>query len=119
MSKITSLFIGAFLYSNILLAQVEGDVVDPNDIGIGKAILTATDSTGKLIDTATTDKRGFYFFKSLKPGRYNIEAKADGYTAYIFENIVVKKEYNRANEWDDTYYAIRLDFILKPKNPRK
>jgi hypothetical protein len=114
MSKIISLLTTALLYSTSLLAQVEGEVVGPNGIGIAKAILTATDSTGRLIDTTMTDKRGFYCFKTLKPGQYSIEARAEGFIPDLLKNIVVKKEFNRTNERDDTYYAIRLDITLTP-----
>jgi hypothetical protein len=117
--KMTLLILSMLVFSISLLAQIEGDVTDQNNKGIANAVITATDYTGKLIDTAVTDKRGFYFFKTLKSGKYNIEAKAAGYISLVFKNVEVEKESNMTSEWDDTYYAVRLDIILKLTKSQK
>lgn len=112
MKKISLSFGSILLCSTISFAQVEGDVKDKNNLRIQNGIVSATDTTGLLIDTAMTDNRGFYFFKNLKPGKYYIEAKAEGYATAVIKNVVVKKELNRANEWDDSYYSVRINIVM-------
>ena len=102
------------LFSISSFGQIEGDVVDQKEKGISNAIITAIDSTGKVIDTVKTDKRGFYFFKTLKTGKYNIEVKAFGFLPAIYKNIEVEKVSNLQDEYDDTYYAVRLNITLTP-----
>lgn len=98
--------------------QVEGDVVDQKDIAITNSVIIATDSTGKIVDTAKTDQRGFYFFKGLKPGKYKIEAKAPGFLPAVLM-IRVNPNPDNSNDEDDTYYAETLDIILvRPKAPK-
>src|SRR5205814_4230426 len=102
-----------------LFAQVEGDVMGEGDKGIANAMIRASDSLGKLVDTASTDNRGFYNFRRLKPGRYNITAQAAGYIPSGIIEVKVEKEYNRANDWDDIYYAVRVNIRLKPDKSKK
>ena len=97
-------------------AQVEGDVTDKTLKSITNAIITATDTVTKKVDTTKTDERGFYYFTGLKPGVYKIEAKAPGFqpAVYYFR---VNKAPEGANETDDTYFAEILDIILtRPKS---
>ena len=54
------------LFTLKAFCQLEGDVLDQNNKSVNNAIVIATDSTGKLVDTVKTDDRGFYFFKKLK-----------------------------------------------------
>ncbi|HNR17662.1 MAG TPA: carboxypeptidase-like regulatory domain-containing protein [Chitinophagaceae bacterium] len=93
-------------------SQVEGDVTDDKNKGITNVVITATDSTGKTLDTVKTDERGFYFFLKLKPGKYKIEAKAPGFVNAT-HTIRVNTAPADSNDNDDTYYAETLDIILK------
>jgi len=96
-------------------SQVEGDVTDPKEIAITNAVITATDTTGKIVDTVKTDERGFYLFEKLKPGKYTIEAKAPGFLPAA-RTVRVKPKPANSNNRDDTYYAETLDIILqRPK----
>lgn len=99
--------------------QLEGDVLDQTGKVITNAIVIATDSTGKVADTAKTDERGFYFFKKLKPGKYKIEALAQGFQPAIL-TIRIEPAPKNANDTDDTYYAETLDIILtRPKTTKQ
>lgn len=99
--------------------QVEGDVLDEKNKAVTNAVITATDSTGKIVDTVRTDQRGFYFFKKLKPGKYKIEAKAPGFLPAVYKNVEVNAAPAGANEGDDTYYAITLDItLIRTKVPK-
>jgi hypothetical protein len=94
-------------------AQLEGSVSDKNEVYLPGAIVTAFDSTGKIITTSKADQRGVYMLKGLKPGKYKIETKSEGFTTLILENIKVTPAPKDADENDDTRHAIRLDIILK------
>ena len=101
-----------------VFAQIQGDVTDQNVKGIQKAMILATHLNTKLSDTVTTDTRGFYSFKNLKPGKYRIEVKATRFVTAIFETIEVKEGETGDAEDDDLYKGQRLDVMMKPsKNP--
>ena len=95
-------------------AQIQGDVVDSTDKGIGNAIIIATDTVKKIADTVKSDKRGFYSFTGLKPGKYKIEIKAESFRTIVIENIVVKEEDTGFLVGGDMYRGQRLDIILNP-----
>lgn len=94
-------------------AQIQGDIVDPNEKGVPNAIIIAIDSVRNTADTVKSDHRGFYEFKNLKPGKYKIEVKASGFKLTINENIVVKEGDVGVFEID-LYRGQRLDIILTP-----
>lgn len=114
------IFLGLLpLFSSNAFGQLEGDVLDQSGKVITIAIVIATDSTGKVVDTAKTDERGFYFFKTLQPGKYKIEAKAPGFQPTI-HTVRIDPAPKDANDTDDTYYAETLDIILtRPKTTRQ
>lgn len=96
-------------------AQIQGGVFDQKKEGIPNAIIIATDSARNFIDTVRSDKRGFYAFKGLKPGKYKIEAKAPGFMTAVFENIQANQEDpDEGIDRDDISSATRLEIVLKP-----
>jgi hypothetical protein len=97
-------------------AQIEGAITDSTDKAIAKAMIIATDSTNILADTVYSDDRGFYEFKKLKPGKYNISVKAAGFQKAVFEKITARARLREHSEYYDISNATRLDIILaKPK----
>lgn len=115
MSKILPIaLVLALLFNAKVFGQIEGIVTDKKKLAIADATIIASDTTGKGIDTVTSDKRGAYTFKSLNPGKYNVEAKASGFQAFISKSIIVTTPPEGTDESDDTYYAIRLDIVLTP-----
>ncbi|HSU26771.1 MAG TPA: carboxypeptidase-like regulatory domain-containing protein [Chitinophagaceae bacterium] len=118
MRKFLIIFIAILMAAVRGFAQVEGDVMDVSNKFIPNAIVIATDTVTKKMDTVHTDERGFYFFKNLKPGIHKFEAKATGFlpTVKFFK---VNPAPEGANDSDDTYFAETLDIILKrPKSPK-
>ncbi|TAL50705.1 MAG: carboxypeptidase regulatory-like domain-containing protein [Chitinophagaceae bacterium] len=106
------------LLSTFCYSQIEGDIEDSNSKGIADAVITATDTTGKLVATVRSDKRGFYFFNGLKIGKYKIEVKAPGFKDAVYENVKVRIEIRSEKEGNDISAATRLDIALKPlKSP--
>ncbi len=96
-------------------AQVEGTVRDPNEKGLPGILVIALDSASKRSDTVQTDRRGFYFFTTLKPGIYRIEVSVAGFDPAVYKRVIVKPTPANADAGDDTYYALRRDFILVKK----
>jgi hypothetical protein len=96
-------------------SQIQGGVLNEKKQGIADALLIARDTVGNIIDSVRSDKRGFYTFKLLKKGKYNIEASAIGFTLKVFKNIeVINEEPAEKNERDDISGATRLEIVLTP-----
>ena len=116
MKKFVPFLVLSIAFGIQALGQVEGDVTDKTLKSITNAIIIATDTVTKKVDSTKTDERGFYYFTGLKPGIYKIEARAPGFqpTSSYFK---VNKAPEGANETDDTYYAETLDIVLiRPKS---
>ena len=97
------------------LGQIQGGVYNEKKQGIANALIIAKDTVGTIIDSVRTDKRGFYEFRVLKKGKYNIEANAPGYTSKVFKNIIVLiEESTERSPRDDISSAIRLEIFLTP-----
>jgi len=95
-------------------SQIEGGVTDQQEKPLANVTLTATDSSGRVVETIQSSDRGFYEFNGLKKGRYKIEAKIPGYHATL-ENIMVYREATSSSERKkDISSATRLDIILAP-----
>ena len=101
-------------------AQIEGGVFDQKGQGVPNAMIIATDSIRNVIDTVRSDKRGFYIFKGLRPGKYKIEAKAAGFRTGVFENIQANEEDpDEGIERADISSATRLEIVMKPAKTTK
>ena len=105
-----------FLFDANGFTQIQGGVFDQKGQGLPNAIIIATDSTGNIIDSVRSDKRGFYAFMHLTKGKYKIEAKIAGFLPRVYNNIEVIKEESHAvtNERNDISSATRLEIILRP-----
>ena len=111
----TIIILGSLLLGSTtgVFGQIQGDIADINEKGISNAIIIATDSLTKVADTVRSDNRGFYDFKKLKPGKYKIEVKAQGYKPAIIENVIVK-EGDVGYFERDLYRGQRIDITLSP-----
>jgi hypothetical protein len=103
------------------LSQIQGGVYDEKKQGIPNALIIAKDTIGNIIDSVRSDERGFYNFKILKKGKYNLEAKATGFTLKVYKNIeVINEEPAQAvTEYNDVSGATRLEIVLSPANKPK
>ena len=63
---------------------MSGTITDPAGAVIPGATLTATNSSGVLVGSATTDSHGQYRMEDLAPGSYRIEAQATGFEKQSF-----------------------------------
>lgn len=65
-------------------ATLSGTVTDPAGAVIPGATLTASNSSGVLVGSATTDSHGQYRMEALAPGGYGIVAQATGFKTQSF-----------------------------------
>lgn len=119
MIKLLLLPIFLFITSAKCFSQIEGLISGKNKVGIQNVLVITSDSTGKVIDTTRSDSLGGYAFIGLRPGKYNVEARASGFQIGTYRNIIVAIPPEGSDENSDTYYAIRLDIILKPGKDQK
>ena len=104
-----------FVFALKGLTQIQGGVFNEKKEGIPNALLIAKDTVGNIVDSVRSDKRGFYAFKILKKGKYNIEATAPGFTLKVFKNIeVFNEEPEEQNGRNDISGATRLEIVLTP-----
>ena len=65
-------------------STLSGTVTDSAGAVIPGATLTASNPSGVLVGSATTDSHGQYRMEALAPGRYRIEAQASGFEKQSF-----------------------------------
>ena len=99
--------------------QIEGVVMNKKKIAIVDVVIIATEITRRTIDTVRSNQKGAYAFSSLRPGKYNVEAKMEGFLPCVYNNIEITTAPEGTDEHDDTYYAVRLDITLTPAKPIK
>lgn len=90
-------FLAAFLLVPGIFAQnppqsttgiLRGQVTDPSDAAVaGATVLLTTPSGGSI--NATANKDGYYEFKDLAPGTYQMKAVAQGFALFAKSNIVI------------------------------
>ena len=107
------LLTGFFLIPTAGFAQVEGEITDIQKKGISNALVIVTDSSRNFTDTARADKRGFYEFIGLKPGKYRLTASAPKFTTGVYDIIVDKDHTGAVKGEADLYKGIRLNIILR------
>ncbi len=62
-------------------AAIRGQVTDPSGLAVTEATVLLTTPSGGSMDTVT-NKEGFYEFKDLAPGSYEIKAVAKGFALF-------------------------------------
>jgi hypothetical protein len=72
------LFFSASLFAQSQFGEISGTVTDPNGAVIPNATVTATGVSIGLTRTAVTNTQGFYAFRQLPPGTYNVTVAAVG-----------------------------------------
>ena len=76
---------------------LRGQVTDPSGASVAGATVLLTTPSGAAMDT-TTNKDGFYEFKNLAPGKYQVKAVAQGFSLFTQPDVVVSAgQITRAN----------------------
>src|SRR6267143_3009210 len=86
-------FLGLFPLPASLHAQTDfgtlrGQITDPSGAVVTDAAVLLTTPSGESIDT-TTNKEGFYEFRSLAPGNYTVKVVAPGFAVFTKENFEI------------------------------
>lgn len=101
------------------LSQIEGDVRSNDNKRISKAVIIAMDTAKNIIDSVISRENGFYSFKKLIPGKYFIEAKAQGFETRLYKNIIARENLIDPTEGKDLSNATRLQIVLVPVKPKQ
>src|SRR5690348_2780218 len=87
------LFAALALLAPLAAAQstslLNGSVSDPSGATVVGAKITLTDATTGLQRTTTSNAAGFYQFLDLPPGRYQLEAAAQGFARYVASDVTL------------------------------
>lgn len=81
--------VSGFAQSQSTTGNIEGRVLDQNGAIVPNASISATNQDTGFGKTSTTDSDGSFIFVLLPPGRYKIEANAQGFSKATYENVVV------------------------------
>jgi hypothetical protein len=74
----------------VAVAQVTGQVSDPNGAALPGAKVQMTEIDRSIVHTTTTDGNGNYLFPGLPVGRYRLEASKAGFKTYVLNDIVLQ-----------------------------
>jgi hypothetical protein len=80
--------LGGILQAQTPTGGLNGVVTDPSGGVIAKAAVRLTNAGGASLDTST-NRDGFYEFKGLAPGLYNLTAVAKGFAIFTKEEVQV------------------------------
>src|SRR5579875_1620779 len=100
-----------FVTSEVLLASVGGNisgtVVDPGNLPVAHAIVTAVNRSTGIRLTAATDSQGLYSLQDLAIGSYDIEVTGNGFQTYRQTQVTV-----------DANSSVRVDaaLVIGPRN---
>jgi hypothetical protein len=74
----------------VAVAEVSGQVSDPNGAALPGASVKMTETDKGIVHTATTDSNGNYLFPGLPVGAYRLEVTKTGFKTYVLSNIVLQ-----------------------------
>ncbi len=79
----------ARLDAQVLYGSLVGNVTDPSDAAIPNVTVTVVNPATGQTRNAITDDRGFYAFRDLQEGAYDLRIAASGFMAYTRTGIAV------------------------------
>src|SRR5579884_3715700 len=80
----------SLIAQQVAVAQVTGQVSDPNGAALPGAKVQMTEIDRSIVHTTTTDGNGNYLFPGLPVGRYRLEASKAGFKTYVLNDIVLQ-----------------------------
>ncbi len=119
MKKTYITLFGSLLFCLKCLSQIEGDVRSNDNKRISNAVIIAMDTTKNIIDSVMSFENGFYSFTNLKPGKYFIEAKAQGFENRLYKNVIAREKLDELKAGRDRSSATRLQIVLIPLKKQK
>ena len=76
-------------YAQLYSGSLTGIVIDPSGAPIPDVAITLKEVEQGLKNSARTDRRGRYVFRSLSPGNYSIAVEASGFEPFELTGIVI------------------------------
>jgi hypothetical protein len=77
------------LKAQVLYGSLVGNVVDSSESAVPNAQVSATNKGTGLVKSTTSDDRGFYSFRDLQEGTYDLSITAPGFATYTRTDIRV------------------------------
>jgi hypothetical protein len=75
--------------AQVLYASLVGNVVDPSQGAVPAAAVTVTNTATGLVRETKTDERGFFAFRDLLEGTYDLKITASGFRTYTRAGIPI------------------------------
>src|SRR6266567_8879801 len=91
--SILLLGIAPFGWSQSNNASIDGEITDPGGAVVqgAQVVLTSTDT--KQTSNFVSDANGYYTFRNVLPGNYQITITAPGFGEYVQDGILVRVGY--------------------------
>lgn len=86
------LLLSMSIFAQSQFGEITGTVTDPNGAVVPNATVTLTGVSIGLNRTATTDSAGYYAFRQVPPGVYNVKVTATGFAEKTVSNQTVVLE---------------------------
>src|SRR5438309_5121572 len=83
------LSLSAYAFGQAVSATLLGSVSDSTGASVGRAKVTATETSTGAIHESITNDSGNYTFPDLTPGRYTVTVEANGFKKETHQNIDV------------------------------
>jgi len=68
--------------AQVLYGTLLGTITDPSNSAVPKAVVTATNKATGLVKETASDDRGFFAFRDLVEGSYDLTVAAQGFSPY-------------------------------------
>lgn len=77
------------VHAQVLYGSLVGNVVDPTQGAVPAAAVTVTNTATGLVRETKTDERGFFAFRDLLEGTYDLKITASGFRTYTRAGIPI------------------------------
>jgi Carboxypeptidase regulatory-like domain len=83
------LFSCGSIHAQQVSGAITGYVTDPGGGAVSGAQVTVTDVLTGVVTKTTTDSSGLYATRNLIPGQYSVGVVAQGFRAFVRENVIL------------------------------
>jgi hypothetical protein len=92
-SVISILALASFVLAQSNNASITGEITDPNGAVIAGANVALKSKDTQQVSNFVSDANGFYNFRNVLPGNYQLTIAAQGFGEYVQDNILVRVGY--------------------------
>src|SRR5438270_6299905 len=109
-----------FVLSQSNNASIDGEITDPNGAVVTGATVDLTSKDTNVLSHFVSDANGFYSFRNVVPGTYQLRVKAQGFGEYVQDGIEVRVGYpirqNVALKLESTVQHVEVSADASPLN---